>query len=109
MEATRRVCYFRRGYVQCLRDPVLASNLPYPSVVCRKLNVPRSGTSCAVSVVRYRRLDSARVHLELVDTRKRLLKGLAEEREAHAISAATPGDAATRDHWQTVRSEVERG
>jgi hypothetical protein len=60
-------------------------------------------------VFRYRPLDSARLYLDLVDTRKRLLNGLAEEREAHAISAGTPGDAATRDHWQTVRSQVERG
>lgn len=60
-------------------------------------------------MVRYRKLDSARLYLDLVETRKRLLHGLAEEREAHAVSASNPGDAATRDRWQTVRGEVERG
>ena len=77
-------------------------------MVCRKLGLPRSGKICAVRVVRCKPLYSDPLYREVVESRKRLMGGLAEERSAHAVSARSPMDATILDRWRTVRSEVER-
>jgi hypothetical protein len=46
--------------------------------------------------------------LQLVESRERLIGGLAEERRAHAVCARSPADAAILDRWKTLRSEVQR-